>query len=228
MMRECQRVPFLQAHAFADAASVLWFESFYNFRIQNEFPMPLATELIGKCSKGGFNVCTFRSSFHLFLSNLQMTRMNQDELQLIDTDYHKSQDVFATESSCGRPKVFLYELSQLTTKDTASEMELRSALQSFLGLGRPIKPFIWFKPGLDHNSTEKLKLVESKKINICDDQYDALRIVLQHQATNVSQWIRNYFVHAPGVFVSNQVHFNEIMRSWAEDPCLGRRAGQVT
>ena len=47
---------------------ILWFESFYNFRVHNEFRMPPAEKLVGKCQRGWFNLCTFRSNFHIHLS----------------------------------------------------------------------------------------------------------------------------------------------------------------
>jgi hypothetical protein len=195
--------------------------------------MPPASDLVGKCLKGGYNVCTYRSNFHLFLSNLQLTPMGAKELDYIEAQYHKQRNPLVIASG-GRPQVFLYEVSELTssssssssTTNNASDIDLRHALQSFLGLAIPISPFIWFKPGRDHEGDqEKIKALDAKKIDICQGQYDALRQILQQQATNASRWIRHYLLEAPEVSVSNKASFAEIMRGWETDPCT-RRTGR--
>ena len=187
--------------------------------------MPSPKDLVGKCRKGSYNVCSFRSSFHLYLSNLQLTPMGPEELQYFDTEQQKARNPYAG-SRTVRPRVFLYELSQLTQSDKADEADLRNALQAFLGLTTPIQPFIWFKPGIDHEDEEKSKLIESKKIDICDDDFGPLRATLQKQAANVSRWVRKHFLDAPGVFVSNRDRFEEIMKYWEEEPCRKRGVRQ--
>lgn len=196
--------------------------------------MPPPNELIGRCYRRNFNVCTFRSNFHLFLSNLLALNpmMGPDELKYIDSRYHKTRDPFLVGTGL-RPQVFLYEVSQLTSSsnnnnnnknnnNTTREHQIRTALQSFLGLTNPIPPFIWFKPGRNHSDSDKLEKLNAKKIDICQPQYLTLRDVLQKQAVSASRWIRAYFLKAPQAFVSDREHFTEIMKSWEVDPCLQR------
>lgn len=147
-----------------------------------------------------------------------------EELQWFTPMLQRKMDPFDSSSR----RVFLYEVSQLS--DTEREPELRADLQKFLRLKEPISPMIWYKPGRNHsdltdNQQERLK---SKKIDICDREYSALRQVLLEQAVSASQWIRNFFVHAPSVVVSSKEHFvNELMPSWERDPCLDRTTSKV-
>ena len=199
---------------------VLWFESFYNFRVHNEFKMPPAEKLIGKCFKGMWNVCTFRASFHLFLANLGKTDIlnNPAELEYIRSSYRKGLKPIKTDS-----KVFLYEVSQLSDKDPVREVRFLEDLQRFLGLRAPIDSMMWFKPGKNHTDEKKLERLSEKKINICDERYMELRDDLMKTARDASRWIRDYFTTAPGVTVSSVGYFKEILAKWDRDPCLDRK-----
>ena len=46
---------------------VLWLESFYNFRVYNNNPMPPVEQLLGSCNKYSRHVCTHRARFHQYL-----------------------------------------------------------------------------------------------------------------------------------------------------------------
>ena len=118
---------------------VLWFESFYNFRIHNEFPMPPADKLIGKCRRGYYNLCTFRSNFHIFLGNLGKTNFTTDpaEYQYVAPQFRRSMSPLQYDDSnnssfadddenlqqlsrrpARRRRIFLYEVSQLSGGDS--------------------------------------------------------------------------------------------------------------
>jgi len=201
---------------------VLWFESFYNFRVHNALEtMPPAEKLIGKCRKGWQNVCTFRGNFHLFLSNFGKTNMTIDdnERKYVDTQFWASIHPVHTDR-----RVFLYEVSQLSDRDDERALQFRTDLQQYLRLKEPIAPFIWFKPGINHTEERELEKVNSQKIDICDDKYDKLRSVLMHQSKQAAQWIRTYFIHAEGVVVSSPDHFSTtLLKAWEVDPCIERR-----
>jgi hypothetical protein len=191
------------------------FESFYNFRLQNDIPMPPAEALIGKCRKRSNNVCTNRASFHVFLANFGKTNFTSvDELALIDPDMQKALDPVPT-----RRRVFLYEISQLS--DPQRESQFRKDLQVFLHLQKPIDPFAWFKPGKNRTDEKAdTKQFNRDKINVCEDRYMELRKVLLHHAVQASHWIRRYFLNADGVVVSSRRHFEQILQSWEIDPCV--------
>lgn len=199
------------------------FESFYNFRIHNEFPMPPPDQLIGRCKKPNFGVCTFRGNFHIFLSNLGKTPMSESEMEWVAPAFTKNRDVFRAPQ-----KVFLYEISQLGNGDVDESRAslFRKDLQSFLGLQAPIQPLVWYKPGVSHDNTT-LERVNSKKIDICESQYDMLRSILQEQAVNASHWIRTYFITASNVTVSSRDYLvNVVMKGWEKDPCVERSRRQ--
>jgi hypothetical protein len=218
-MRNYQRVFPRANYIVGIRHPVLWFESFYNFRVHNRVPMKPADELIGRCGKTSRGVCTFRGNFHLFLSNLGKTNMSDpNEIQYIGPKIRRSRDALETKTQ----KVFLYEVRQLSDPDPEREVQLLSDLQSFLGLQEPISSMIWFKPGKKH-ADSIMEHVNERKINICDEKYNNLREVLMEQSVNASTWISQYFVHAPDVFVSSKEHFaNVLMKSWLRDPCLDR------
>jgi hypothetical protein len=188
---------------------ILWFESFYNFRVNNlynHFRMPPADELIGHCGPRNRGVCTSRGNFHIFLRNLGKTNTTDpDESRYIAKGLRRFECVIPS-----KRRIFLYEISQLSDKNETRSTAIRDDLQQFLGLREPIAPFIWFKPGKNH-TREELKRVDKKKIDICDDKFAKLRSTLMEQSVNASKWIREYFVGAEDVVVSSKEHFSDVL-----------------
>jgi hypothetical protein len=180
--------------------------------------MPPAETLIGKCRKGWNFVCTYRSNFHVFLSNLGKTNMSTDpgEQQFVDEAYRKSlHDPVPTPR-----RIFLYEVSQLSDPDDKRAEQFRRDLQQYLQLQRPIDPFIWYKPGRNHTSENELKAIDAQKIDICQERFDGLRSVLMRHSIQASTWMRQYFIHAEGVLISSKSYFaNTILKAWEQDPC---------
>jgi hypothetical protein len=234
------------------------FESFYNFRVHNGFPMPSPHELVGRCGKGMFNVCTFRGNFHLFLSSLGKTRLSQAEQEFMGPYFqlargNGSRKGIPVNTTAAQP-VFLYEISQLSDKNATRASTLRKDLQDFLELDQPISPMIWFKPGRNQSSLPAKNAIKKLKIDICQSQYgkevesraliscycfrtltvlcrnqDIIRGVLMKQAVNASIWIAKYFVHGPMVHVSSKDYFVEdLMSAWERDPCVARRQANAS
>ena len=209
---------------------ILWFESFYNFRVHNQFQMPPAEQLVGKCQRGFFNLCTFRANFHIHLANLGKTPVSDRELDLVEPRYRRAvkpirvamaNETTAATQLANHRKIFLYEVSQLS--DPVYESQFRIDLQRFLGLTQPISTMIWFKPGRNHTSEHVKQKTAAKKIDICNDRYTSLRKILLEQAVNASKWIVEYFVASPDVVVSSPDLFvRELMPSWSKDPCWER------
>lgn len=168
---------------------IRWFESFYNFRINNEFPMPPPQELIGKCRKLNKGLCTDRANFAKHLSNIESSR-----------------------------KVFLYDMNQLQNKQLI-DVFLRD-LQEFLGLETQLgDPMMHVKPGRKPMSKEHEEELMSKKIDICEDQYSRLRLLLKDQASASAQWILDNFLSNPNVKVSSPGYFKSLLQHWHNDPC---------
>lgn len=170
---------------------ILWFQSFYNFRITNGYNMPPAERLIGRCKRSFQGVCTFRANFSKHLEKIEPFR-----------------------------KVFLYDVSQLQDHDTARSALFLQDLGEFLDLPEKLEqPMLWIKPGQNPVSTEEEEVRNGTKINICEGQYANLRTVLLEQASRSAYWIRNVFMANPNVKVSSQVYFSKLIDSWRDDPC---------
>jgi hypothetical protein len=147
---------------------------------------------------------------------------NIAELEYIDIPMRKAIDPIRTTR-----KVFLYEVSQLSDPDMDRSTQFRKDLQHFLHLKQPILPFIWYKPGQNRTTDRNLKVnvVNSRKIDICDSKYDAIREILLHHSKQASRWISKYFIHADGVIVSSKRYFETtIMKKWELDPCIERQS----
>jgi hypothetical protein len=200
---------------------VLWFESFYNFRVHNGYPMPPAQALQGRCKAGQFNVCTRRAAFHLYLSNLGKTSLNETErTTYFNRKYFRMMNPVALQAS----QVFLYEVTQLSDPHPGRAHQFLSDLQHFLGLESPLDPMIWFKPGMTHETKEEADWAESRKINICDEEFDALRETLMDNGRAASRWIQDLFLPAKGVTVSSPDYFTQVvLAAWEIDPCVARR-----
>jgi hypothetical protein len=183
---------------------VSWFESFYNFRVRKNFPMPPAGSLIGKCTANSKGVCTDDARFHLHLNLLGKTNQTAREKKLLQP--------FPSNVSKLAPmhnKVFLYELSQLYDEDETRSHKYRRDLGNFLGLKHALPPI-----GSTHTS-KNAKL----DLDICEERYRPLRQELMKIAKPASEWIREYFMQSPEVVISSPEFFNELLLEWMEDPC---------
>jgi hypothetical protein len=184
---------------------IRWFESIYNFRVHNGFPMLSPEKLIGRCRKLNQGVCTNRANFSQHLSKIESSR-----------------------------KVFLYEINQLEYTDTSSSSHNNNKtmmknertdtflrdLEEFLELETPLRgPMIHVKPGLKPLSIEHENKLVSHKIDICEDEYKNLRGLLQQQASKSATWILNEFLANPNVKVSSPDYFKQLLQTWNNDPC---------
>ena len=194
---------------------IAWFQSFYNYRIQNTgaMPDPYSLEVCRKNSQG---VCLKRADYHLSL------------VRLGKTNYTKEQDAFSYASEWNdlvqddpmhSPNpVFLYDTEQLADTDSQRTEQFRRDLQDFLGLLEPLPPVIHYSPGKILNETLQ-KERDAKKIDICSDQFLQLRQILFDKAKRSAYYIGKYFIHAPDVVVSSPDFFLEILDSYSQDPC---------
>ena len=187
---------------------IFWFQSLYNFRISNvPWKKILPTSKLTKgCMPGSQGVCAWRANFHDFLARLGKTPLSTDELKLL------SLDLKPVTSKVG--KVFIYELTQL------SDNKFRKDLKDFLGLAKDIPPIpqIDTSGRYDHLPSVKQQTTD-KKIDICDSEHDAIRLVLMEKAKRISSWMREYFLKSEDVFVSNRPYFESMLKSWMRDPC---------
>lgn len=220
---------------------VLWFESMYNFRVQNLGlhgtkrlkTMPPPSKLIGRCMLGMLNCCTFYSNFAHSLIRLGKQYINEDDNLPIPIDqrrqptelenkivgqYRRERYNISEVEPVLNP-VFLFELSQLSDRNTTRADEFRTDVQSLLGLKSSLPDMIHFKPGqYIHNDTTQNE-IDKRKIDICDDEYKPVRDALMVYARDTSTWIRTVFLNSPTVYYSSREYMDEILLSWMIDPC---------
>lgn len=168
---------------------ILWFESFYNFRVTNEFPMPPPEKLIGKCARANQGLCTYRANFSNHLQNIESWR-----------------------------QVFLYHVDQLREDQDGPRFrqDLGEFLQVLRPLSLPM---IWIKPGQTDLTQEKQQEIDALKMDICQERYTNLRQVLMAQGTKSAKWIQDVFLLQSNVVVSNHERFAALLNSWHSDPC---------
>jgi hypothetical protein len=182
---------------------VLWFESFYNFRMHNGYNMPSPETLIGKLKRGMVGVATDESKFHLHLDNLGKTLRSPDELKFLSWGNDKRPRIPKMKNP-----VFLYEVNQLRDANETRAAIFCSDLKNYLGLQKSLAPM-----------SAKKGPVYTKAIEICEPRYNDLRDELMKNAKEASTWIQRYFLQSPDVVVSSPKYFNELMVSWSVDPC---------
>ena len=190
---------------------VLWFESFYNHRIQNEFPMPPPNRLIGSCKMPSKGVCTYRADFARSLEKIEPSRpvMLYEVSQLYDdsTRHH-------------------HRIGSSIEKDEDRAETFRRDLQDYLELDVPLRgKIVHVKPGRKAMSPEHQQQLDSKKINICDDEHKELRSRLQQHATESATWIESVYLRNPNVRVSSRKYFLQLLSSWHDDPCIKNSKG---
>lgn len=194
---------------------IRWFESLYNFRVNNYDSMPPATQLIGKCIRGTQGICTNRGRFHIVLAKLGKTNMTTapEEVEM-KARYPRE----FREEILGIPnKIFLYTTEQLADTNEMRTEIFRNDVQDFCGLQLSL-PIPYIKPGILWDETTQTQK-DGLKINICDSNYTELRKVLLDMARPASVWIRKYFIESEDVVVSSKEYFKEIIETWMHDPC---------
>jgi len=183
---------------------ILWFESFYNYRVRLGYDMPPADSnlLIGKCTTNVHGVCTQQALFHQHLSFLGKTNMTDAaELALLGP---------LTKQRPQMPlpnKVFLYEINQLYDRNHSRATLYKKDLSDYLGLKMQL------------TEMEAPHKEKQKQINICEGKYAVLREELLKNAQAASQWIRTFFMDHPDVVVSSPGRFRELLEAWMIDPC---------
>jgi hypothetical protein len=198
-----------------------WFQSLYNFRIQNlETPassLPLPNELIGRCYGNMRHTCTEKGNFafHLISMGKQHyngTRPTTDLERDIVGHFKRSEYDPSTVKYMDNP-VFLFDLDQLKDKTFQTDMA------TFLGLSLDKLPAMRsYSPGRTWEDAEQ-QARDKRKINICDAEFIPLRAELMRLARQNSLWIRQVFLDLPGVHVSSRSTFEQAVETWMKDPC---------
>lgn len=204
-----------------------WFESLYNFRVQN-LPsmetMPPPFKLIGRCVKGMKLTCTEKGNFAYNLLNLGKAnqlgpRPSTDLEESIVGKYRRGWFNVSEVPYTPNP-VFIFDVAQLADTNETRRESFRQDMTNYLGLKKLLPPLIQEKPGMSWSSHIQSKK-DTQKINICDTQHFSVRQELMRLSRQNSQWIREVFINSPDVEVSSRPFFEQIIEGYMVDPCEG-------
>lgn len=207
---------------------VHWFESLYNFKVQNLPPQvdPAVfgdpNLLIDECEDWTDPHCvgTAKGWFHVYLAALGKVAFPSEWR----TEYPRYLQNVSLTKPVPNP-IFLYETNQLKfdskgTNSTQHSQQFRTDLQRLLGLDSPLDmPMSRAKPDLEHFNARQQRRKDRNKIQICEERFQPLRKALMVIARRTSEWIRNDFLKSPDVVVSSPDHFGSLMERWMIDPC---------
>lgn len=190
---------------------VRWFESFYNFRMRHakaNYSLPEPNQLIGLCTPEKDGVCTDRANFHTNLAVFGKTNLlDPDEQHLIHFRKYTYESTYRIDNP-----LFLYDVAQFYDANVTRAELFKTDLQHFLGLQAPM-------PEPTKKDAAKSSRPKPKALDICKEEYSALRNELLHIGKRASMWIRKYFLKADTVFVSSPEHLENILKEWKDDPC---------
>jgi hypothetical protein len=201
---------------------VLWFESLFNFKVQN-LPEHIPSNhwgdpnnLVGACEDPGqFNcVGTHKGLFHVHLALLGKTNQTKQ----LEEQYKGLGGKISPTSN----PVFLFDVDQLNDANVTRNAIFQRDLQNLLGLKQGLgQPPPRHRPGKVLRPKLQAKR-EKLKIRICDDKYAPLRKELMRIAREASEFIRNSgFLDHPDVRVSSREYLEHILETrWMKDPCL--------
>ena len=185
-------------------------------------------------------VCVPRSRFHLSLARLGKTPLDQDEIDLLQSELRQStlrlNDTSAktwkypfadNRKKVGVPnKVFIFESSQ------GNKEYFYQDLAMFLEFDRARLPPLdntTYRSGNGLNNLEKSKKAaadKGKSVDICLPQYDVIRKELLPISYTLGQWLKQYLIPAShqrnDLTIPNITAFESIVESYARDPCQNR------
>lgn len=199
---------------------VLWFESFYNFRVQNHYDpdynslnekIPTPFQLVNG-TKDWRDVSTAYASFDVYLKQLAKVNIEPNELK----EMINSEQLWPKRISVNSFRIFLYTVEQLHDNDMR-QSQFREDLQEFLRLEAPLVNFN------DVPKRNALHSAHPEQIDICEHKYSGLRSELVQRGRRASEWILEKFIGSSDVVVSGREQFSSILREWGEDPCRADR-----
>lgn len=201
---------------------VSWFESLYNFRVQNLLPgeeMPDPNHLIGRCYHR-VGCCTEKANFAYSLlwlgkTNERGVRPMSPLVEKIVGHYQRLWFNASTAPYLPNP-VFLYHLEQMQE----SPQTLARDVKKFLGLDGDLSPWPHRKPGLEIVDEDLRQQKERLKIDICDPAYRGVRSDLTRIGSLGAQWLEQELLPLSStIHMSDPAGFQKILHRWSRDPC---------
>ncbi|KAL3803153.1 hypothetical protein HJC23_003428 [Cyclotella cryptica] len=195
---------------------VLWFQSFYNYRVAENYLYPELYKDSPIPSPFGLNsthhwreCSTAYAKYEIFLKQLAKVSLTADEmLQMLRSDR-----LWKKRFSVNPFKVFIYSSDQLQDTNTTRQSQFRHDLKEFLRLDTPL---------IDFNSVPKVNANTEyypEYIDICQPKYARIKNALLKSGKETSEWILKKFIKSSDVVVSNREFFRANLRTWGVDPC---------
>ena len=168
--------------------------------------------MAGVCTPAMTLLCGDNARIHEILALLGRTSLGSTEQALFQ------QPIYVNDTT--QNPIFLYEIQQLdhfqTNLSQRNQDDLPlfwSDLSQYLGLDEPARP----------KRFQEEKHSYPVVFNICESRYVELRQSLIEIGRVSAKWIREYFLDADNVIVSDRPYFESLLDTWSADPCLGRR-----
>jgi hypothetical protein len=173
-------------------------------------------DTFGECAEQSQGVCTDHANFAQYMYRLGKTLSKfptPTEKAIIDAKPHAAKKAKVT-----RNLIFLVELTQLHDNDPKRKKQLKDDLRDFLGLDTDLPDNPVAVPGKKWpEDVQAIK--DSRKMNICEDQYAPLREELMRLSKQSATWILQSFIESDDVYVSSPEFFEQAMVRWMHDPC---------
>lgn len=202
---------------------VLWFESYYNYRVVNRElgrikGPPNNLTIDTSASFEMVNAAT--GAFHRYLAHLGKTSLGKAERELLEGVIREN-ELKQMPALVPNP-VMLLETRQLSDSNPERSSLLLKDMQAFLGLQKPLEPLMHTHSY--HHIKEKRGINRKVPVmDICEDEFVPIRTEMMRVARNASVWIRDYFVKSNSVTVSSPQYFDQLLLMWMHDPCKTRR-----
>lgn len=208
-----------------------WYQSFWNMlasrNLQNAVsPYDTLQPCKGACAQGCPGrqiVCVPRAAFHIALARMGKTPLATEEREWLGGRW-QPQAIVPNWNITNA--IFLYDL------DLLAHDELWDALAQFLGAADTIR----HDRHMGHHAKREARLGnraiaqrESAMMQICDPQWDSLRVALLEVADEMAHWLLEYLwpvarERPDEVVVPLRAQFTELVKKYREDPC-GRLEG---
>lgn len=190
-------------------------ESFYNGLVADIYEGMLDEEIpsfeeVMSSDLPWKNLSIDASRYELFLMQFAKTSLTPAEMGALVG--HEGYDIAIRPNNF---ELFLYSSEQLEDQDSRRSSSFRSDLQDYLRLSAPFNAF-------GHENVNRFVGSNgyAETMNICDRQFDDLRMELVVQGKKTANWITDKFMQSNDVKVSNKKHFIQTLKSWGEDPCV--------
>ncbi|KAL3803151.1 hypothetical protein HJC23_003426 [Cyclotella cryptica] len=202
---------------------VLWFQSFYNYRVYEKHtypaidPNPIPSPFTLNNQKEWRDVSTAYAKFDSYLKQLMKVPLSGKELnEMLATD------AFWEKRTTPNPyKVFIYTSEQLNDKNATRQSTFRRQLQRYLDLETALVDFNTMPEMNKHDE------VFPEYIDICNATYDRIRQSLLQSGKKSSEWILQKFIQSKDVFVGNRNYFVGHLKEWGVDPCKKRTRSNI-